>query len=489
MNRRYRIVCAAVSLALTAGCGAGGGGIAISSVNPGSPSYSSLQFAVGTANLYGTSIGLNVVSTFRQSDGSSATGVNTPKISGPLRVNARAVPSFSEANGGSSSGFPDPYTTVLNGGPSVREWRGNAIFGTPQTVAPGTPSCDGPGPFPQPPSGQQFVKCPSKLSPNTTTFGESGGVFALGLQPANAVAAYGQGYSYQPYAQPFYNAGNRTSVYQFVPWGGPPTFDPNKDGMGTRDGLILAGVDSFGDPYFLGLGEGITVFDNVRARSGQYTLAVTISTIGNGGSVSSQTVRKAAHLDASHLLPKVSAPVFKFDGKGGGSLTMGLPRGVTDAYVQIVDFGPLGGPHDGANAGVANCQGARGTHFAPVYYTVHVTGSSSRTYHLPDRIGPNLATSGGKNNLKPSPSICTSAQNTAKVATQTNADDIVVQVIGFNYPIYDAALGLIQQSTPQNPRITGAGGQADITISQAMEQDNGSTTQTGLYVRDPRLRH
>jgi hypothetical protein len=478
-------------LAVASGCGGGSlasvhsGALSPSFLLPHGASYGSLQFAVGTANLYGGTVGLNVVSTFRQGNGYSAVGVDTPKISGPFTIDARAVPSFAEASP-ANYGFPDPYTTVFNDGPSAREWRGSSIGGTPQTVEPGTPSCDGVGAFPKPPKGQSFVRCPSGLPPNTTTFGESGGVFAMGLQPANAVAATGQAYSYQPYPQPMYPARDPVSHYVFVPWGGPPAFDPDLDHMGTRDGLILAGVDSFGDPYFLGVGEGITVFDDTTPRSGAYTLAVAISALGPGG-VTTSTVTKTAQLKASYVLPKVTAPLFVPDGKGGGRVTTSLPFGVKEAYVQIVDFGPKGGPADGASAN-PNCQGARGTQFAPVYYTILVTSHAKVTYRLPDTDGPNLATSGGATNLKPSPSICTAAQNTASVGSKTNADDIVVQMIGFDYPDYAAVHGLIERTTPKNPPIANAAGQADITISQATEQDNGSKIQIPLVVRDPRVR-
>jgi hypothetical protein len=472
-NRPLAIAAIVAAIDLT---GCGGGGISVTSVNPSSPSYSSLQLAVGTANLYGDGhIGLNVVSTFRQTNGTSATGVNSPRITGPFEILAPPVPSYGELN----SGFPDPYTTVFNGGPSWREQHGGTISSTPQTVAPGTPSCDGPGPFPP---GRSFVVCPHGLAPNTTTFGQSGGVFAMGFQPANAVAATAQGYSYQPYPQPFYANNlvkhNPRSSYQFIPWGGPPAFDPDGDGMGTRDGLIIQGTDSFGDPYFLGVGEGVTAFDGVKIRGGAYTLTVAISTIGNGGAVSTSSVSKSASLDPGLVLPTLRAPVFTPDGMGGGVVTTSLPAGVTEAYVQIVDYGPGGGPNDGAAATPANCQQARGTSFAPVYYTIEVSARGRVTYRLPDTDGPNLATSGGKSNLKPSPSICTAKQNESIVGKGTKADDIVVQMIGFNYPVYAAAHGLIEATTPENPPITGLGGQADVTVSLPMEQDDGSTSQS-----------
>ncbi|HTX58899.1 MAG TPA: hypothetical protein VMH02_04410 [Verrucomicrobiae bacterium] len=475
MFGRLLAIAAVAGLFAISGCGAGSGGIGVNSVNPTSPSYSSLQFAVGTANLYGKDRGLNVVSTLRQPDGDSALGADTPTISGPFVVTALAVPSYGEIP--SNSGFPDPYTTVINGGPSLREFHRSAVSGTAQTVAPGTPACDRSGGVPN-----GFVSCPNGLSPNTTTFGQSGGVFAMGLQPANVVANTGQAYSYAPYAQPFY-VDAAASKYEFVPWGGPPAFDPFGDGLGTRDGVnIQLGDDSFGDPYFLGIGEGITVFDGMAARSGTYTLAVAVSTIGSGGSVSTTTISKRAHLDAAVLLPTLVTPVFHPNGKGGGTFTVALPHGVTQGYVQIVDWGPGGGPHDGAATQPANCQGARGTSFAPVYYTVEITKAAKTTYRLPDTIGPNSATTGGKGNITPSPSICTAAQNQAKVSSSTPGDDIVVQFIGFDYPAYEAAHGLIEATTPQNPPIVGSGGQSNITISDAAEQDNGSTTQTPLVV-------
>lgn len=462
-------------VALAACGGAATSGPAISSVNPTSPTYSSLQFAVGTANIYGNAqIGLNVVSTFRQNDGTSATGVTTPQIKGPF--------TFAPGTSPEPGGGPDPYSTVLNGGPSFTEMTAqNGVTGTPQTVAPGTPNCDGAGPFP-PSANGTFVTCPSGLAPNTTTFGESGGVFAMGLAPYNHVASTGQAYSYQPYAQPFYGAQDTTSAFMFIPWGGPPAFDPNGTKLGERDGAgSINGVDSFGDPYFLGVGEGITVFDNVVPSTGTYTLNVAVSSVGNGGAVSTSTVTKTAQLNARTRLPTLTAPVLTFDGNGGASFTASLPAGVTEAYVQIVDYGPGGGPKDGAATTPVNCQGARGTRFAPVYYTIHITSAASAVYNLPSNIGPNLATTGGPSNIQASPSICTAAQNnTATSGSATAADDVVVQMIGFDYPIYQAALGLTQSSTPQNPTIASASGQADITISQALEQDNNGATQTPL---------
>ena len=471
-DRTASAALAAFMLTGAAACSSGStGSPPITSVIPSSPNYSALQFAVGTANFYGTSTGLNVVSTFRQTNGASATGVNTPTITGPLGITATPNPA--------NTSLADPYTTIVNGGPSYEETQTGAksMTGTPQTIAAGTPTCDGNGAPPP------FIACTSGITPNTSTFGQSGGVFAMGLAPYNAVAAAGQAYAYAPYAQPLYDM---TSHVQFIPWGGPPAFDPDGTGLGERDGVgAIQGVDSFGNPYFLGVAEGITAFNNVTPLAGQYTLNVGISTVGNGGAISTSNVTANASLSSLATLPTITAPTVTLDanGDGGATFTATLPGGVSEAYIQVVDYGPGGGPSESSPAVTPpNCQQARGTRFAPVYYTIHITAGG--TYALPPAIGPNLATSGGKSNVQPSPSICTAAQNNAAGAGNA-PDDFIVQMIGFDYPIYQAALGLTQATTPQKPQIANGNGRADITISLPMESDAGGPLTPAIYPHRP----
>ena len=475
MIQRIARIALAASALILASCSAGGtGGPPIASVNPTSPSYASLQFAVGTANLYDGTLGLNVVSTFRQTSGTSATGVNTPSITGP----------FTFAAAPASGGGADPYSSLLNGGPSFTEvaLAQPAITGTPQTVLPGTPNCDGNAP-------PAVVICQGGIAPNTTTFGQSGGVFAMGIAPYNVQSNTQQSWSYQPYAQPIYGSGH----VAFIPWGGPPAFDPNGTGLGERDGVgtINPGLDGFGHPYFLGVAEGVTAFAGVTPRTGSYTLTVAISTVGNNGSVTTSNVTKNAQLNSLSELPVISAPVLTPDtnGDGGATFTASLPTGVTEAYVQIVDYGPGGGPNESSPAATpSNCQGARGTRFAPVYYTIHLTNPATAAYALPATIGPNLSTAGGVSSVQPSPSLCTAAQNTNANGAPTPADDFTVQMIGFDYPIYQAALGLTQKTTPENPTITGGNGQADLTLSIPMEQDAGGAPVPVSAHRRPHVR-
>jgi hypothetical protein len=449
----------------------------IHSVNPGDPNYGKLQFAVGTANIAlnggPPTIGLNVVSTLRQPNGFTAFGADQPTITGPFTFPIPAVPAVGGA-------LPDPYNTIFTGfpsaspnGPSLPETlaAAPAITNTPQSIHVGTPFCDAIGAVPP-----GFTSCPSGFTPDTSTFGQSGGAFAMGLAPYNASAAAGTAYSYVPYAQPLYDSANPHP--RWLPWGGPPAFDPDNNGTGTRDGLIPAGVDTFGLPFFLGVAEGITVFQGVTPGSGTYTLTVVIPYLSPSGTPQSVTKVASATLNTATVLPAVTAPLVTPDGGGGATIApVVLAGGVTEAYIQIVDYGPGGGPN-ASPSNTPNCQGAKGTQFAPVYYTIHVT-SSGPVPPLTNNHGPNVGTG---LTVTPSPTICTAAQNQAAVGVNAG-DNIVVQMIGFDYPIYQAALSLTQPGTPQTPPITGGSGQADITVSVQQEEDAPGYGQTPLSAR------
>jgi hypothetical protein len=148
-------------------------------------------------------------------------------------------------------------------------------------------------------------------------------------------------------------------------------------------------------------------------------------------------------------------------------MNVALPGGATEAMVQIVDYGPGGGPLSGGGTN-ANCQGLRGPSFAPVYYTIHVGQSGPAT--LGNLNGPNSATGGGVGNLVPSPSICTQSENSGAGAGNAG-DNFTVQLLGFDYPAYEAAVSLLHPPVPEAPQITGASGQSDITISPPVEED------------------
>ncbi len=414
-----------------------GNGNSPQSVTTVNPLTGKLQLAVGTANIFGdmpsvAKTGLNVVETFRQPQGAQAPGdtdalVDTPTLSGPFTL-PTAV------------GMADDFGATIATGPSSGEAGKSTITSTPQQ----NPGTNGPS---IPPS----------------TLGVAGGATGLGLEPFNYTTtgtssnAAGVPATFVPYAVPAYDAVS-PDPNAFVPWGGPPAFDPNKDGKGERDTLALS-------PTILGLSEGLDVFEGVPPTLGTYTLAVNIATSNSPGA---GTVTTTARLNSGALLPAATPPtVASLDGNGGGSFAVTLPAGVTEGYIQIEDIGP---PTTGAAK--KSCNGSDGT---PVYYTIHVTASG--TFTLPATSGPGAPGT-------TVPSICTSAQNTAtNMGTTTDGDQFTLQFVGFDYPAFAASYP--NSNGNPAPTLAGANGQADITISSQAGQMQAAMAAAGTTTRVP----
>lgn len=418
---RSILALAAVGTLLTACSQANSAPPVVNTVSNGSSSYSKLQFTVGTANVAGT-LALNVVSTLRQPDGMSADLVDSPSITLPFGLSGQTA---------GSAGGPDGYSTAFSTGPSPTEIGGTALTSTSQSVHPGAPVCPSAG----------AAGCDPGEAPNVTTFGQSGGVFGMGLQPANNTTN-GTAYSYAPYPQPIFGTGA-----QFAPWGGPPAFDDSSNGMGTRDGLHNLGAG------LLGWNQGITIFQfpGVPAASyvGGYSMSVVIPT----GPSNTATVSASANLTTATMLPSIAAPTLTEDGNGGGTFSnVVLPAGATEGYITVVDTG-LG-------AGTGNCQGVLGAGTDPVYYTIEVVQGTT-TYTLPDTIGPNT-TQNGPTSLTPSMTLCTAAANSTAAGSPQLGDSYTVQFFAMDYPLYEASYPKNKQ---QSPVIAGANGQSDITIS------------------------
>jgi hypothetical protein len=409
-----------------------------------------LQFAVGHATMFngaGAVVhGINIVSTFRQANGLSAVLVDTPTIGGPWTL----PPAVADAGDGI-----DPYATIQDGGPSMQDFGTGVLSGTPQTVHLGAPACD------------TAAQCPGS-QPNTTTFGQSGGVFGMGIQPANSTTNTTP-YTVVPYTQPIFD--NSSTHVGFKPWGGPPSFDDpkDKDGMGTRDGLHNLGAG------LLGWNEGITaVALPAQAAAGTYTMGVSVPTGQNqSGQSSFATITSSAIIKAgSTPLAPITAPVLVEDGNGGGTFSVTLPPGATEGYVEIIDWGPGGGADVGHNA---NCQGSLGTSAFPVYYTVAVHGGGTQVGTLPDTIGPNT-TQGGPSTLTPSMTLCTAAANTAALGAASPGDSYQTIFIATDYPLYE---GSYPANTSQLPALLGPNGQDDISISST--QDSTTVPSTFVY--------
>jgi hypothetical protein len=381
------ITLGAIAFALS-GCGASGG-------NPTTPTQASvasnvLQFAVGTADYSGCGTpSLNVVTTYRQPAGSFAPGdsgtlVNTPTLTVPAAIPGPA---------GAAAAY-DGTSTVLTG-PATGEIGTDAITSTSQN----------PG------------------STTVTSLGQSGGVFALGIEPWNSTSngdftppganTAGTPFQVAPYPVPLYDAASGAGLDPniFVPWGGPPAFkyggSPNSI-VGSQS--VPAGT--------AGVSEGIDVFEAVAPVVGNYQLSVVIP--ANTGTV---TQTKSLALAAVTCIPQAATPAFVPDGAGGGTLAFVMPAGATEAFVAITDFGPDSAP---------------GT-TAPIYYTIEATASGTLT--LPD----NIAYGGA-------PSTAT-------------GDDVVVQVVAFDYDAY--GMSPLNSSGNPSPTITGAAGTDDLSVSAA----------------------
>lgn len=433
---RYILAIAAAGVLLS-GCGGGGNGSKgippISSVNP--VQTGTLEFAVGTANFDGVA-GMNVVATYRQANGLSNVLVNTPTITGPFTLPTGGATPVAVPVANAGTGWGDSYGT-LPGGYGPMDSNGT-ITGTSQLVQPGTPAA----------------------ANNVSTFGQSGGVFTNGFAPANSTNQ-GVAYTNTPYVEPLYANVLASTANVFTPYGGPPAFDPNKDGMGLRDGLSSLAV--------AGIPEGFTIFAGVTPAAGTYTLSLAVPTGFNGPTPTVANVSTTAKLTSTAQLPTLAAPAITLDGAGGGTVTVppaDFTGGISEVYIQIVDTGNGGtincqspNPAQPGNAGGLGADGAGGA----VYYTL--VAKAAGTYTLPDTDGPNTNTTGGTTSLKPSESICTGAANTAaNGGTVTPGDNYSVQLVGTDYDMYGATYPI---STSASPTLTGANGQADITVSAA----------------------
>lgn len=450
MNLQSTRILAAAAAAglLLGGCGGGGNGSSgipsTTSTNP--TSVGKLSFAVGTANIQGT-IGLNVAAVYRSSDSLSASLVNTPTISGPSAF-------FTGATAASPGTGVDDYTTIPGGSCDTTK----AYL--PQACGGATPPPGGPGVLDV--SSGTLTGTPQSLqyglavATNASTFGQSGGVFSEDLSPGIEQVSNNQAFSYVPYNIDVYQTVfSSTNDAAAVPWGGPPAFDPNGDGMGVRDGLstLAHGV--------LGIPEGFTAFTGITPATGAYTMSLSVATGHSGATPTFSKVTGSASITSTTALPVLDPTLLAFTPDGSGGATFTIPAsyfsgGIKEVYVQIVDTGTV---VKGAEAG--NCQGSYGAGTYPVYYTFVATAAGSET--LPDKDGPNGAVGKGPGTLTPTDSICTAADNTAALGAASPGDNYEVMVIGLDYDAYGNTF--IKSSSPPSQVATWNGTQADISVS------------------------
>jgi hypothetical protein len=339
------------------------------------PTNSTLQFAVGTANIQGT-IGLNTLVTLRQNAGSNCdVGASllddAPTIVGP-------------------TGF-----TVPNNAQAGVDAGTNKISGTLLTSIVGTPPV-------------------STFNPVGTNPGLASSYGFLPAVQTNAQVTP----NLTPYSLPFY------ASTQLLYIGGPPAFVPPADSGGThtstRDGSFPAG--------YLGYTLGFVDFAATPVV-GSYTLNVVIPTgqnLNTGVSGTATKTAAAAITSTTGLGAWVAAPTFVSDGTGGGTITTNFGGGGgTEEYIEAVDLGP------GALGGNSACVSSATLSVSyPIYYTFKVTPGTA-TVTVPDDIGP--APPGKAQGH----TFCTTADNAA--GSDPVGDTIEVYGFAVDYPLFSSA--------------------------------------------------
>jgi len=232
------------------------------------------QLAVGVATFFNGTQGTNVVATFRQPNGDSATLVNTPSLTGPVAWLVPAAPASAPATG-------------VDGGT-------NRITASPQI--------------------QNGVTSPV---PVAATLAQSGGVFSYGFAPDNASTS--GAIVTTSYTMPFWAAAGFTQrSYK----GGPPAYPQERNGL------------SGGGTAFIGFPLGFLTL-NTPAVAGTYNLAINVTdSVGN----STNFAAAATLTSTAGLPPFAGPTSVVKDGLGGLTVNFVAPAGVTETVVDIQDL-------------------------------------------------------------------------------------------------------------------------------------------------------
>ncbi|MDQ6780380.1 MAG: hypothetical protein M3Z37_04400 [Candidatus Eremiobacteraeota bacterium] len=175
---------------------------------------------------------------------------------------------------------------------------------------------------------------------------------------------------------------------------------------------------------FAGYSPGFTSVE-IPPAAGQYTLSVLVA----AQNAAPFTYTQTATLTSAVALPPMAAPTFAGDAAGGGTGAVNVPAGVTETVVYIVD----------ANTGLFFAVGP-------------IAGIGVHPFTLPDKLGP---------------CVGSGCQNGASATNSLNTGDTYfVAAVGYDYPAFEAAP---PGNTQQSPTITGANGQADITMSPVLQ--------------------
>jgi hypothetical protein len=191
-------------------------------------------------------------------------------------------------------------------------------------------------------------------------------------------------------------------------------------------------------------------------KRGKYTMQLTVpeGTNGSSGAIVNQTIGAIASLSNVKPLPKFSTPNFAPDGLGGGTVTIDVPAGVKEAFVNFTVSNQLCYPPPQITPVGASPETIS-------YYTVMTRKRGVQTLVLPDNLGPPSPKTG-----KPLPTMCTKFDNKNEPLSSGGNPNLgasyLVYAVGVDYPAYEQSY---PQSTVPNPKLTGSNGQADATAS------------------------
>lgn len=398
--KRYAAICV---LSLLAGCGAGVKAPAVNAVDPVASNV--LQFSVGVATISqnnGTrsARGLNTVETLRQSNGLSGLLYDVPTITGPTSFSVAA----STTQGVPLVASSQDQTPIGNGGLDA-----GADFGT-NRISSATLN-DG--------EYITFFGGPGATQGLRPT---SAGAFGYGLCACNASSAPTNGVPqlFVAYSLPIYggeNSGLSDNVAQY--YGGPPAFPA------VSPEIAQAG--------FVGYPTGFVDFA-VAPVLGTYRLDVAIPPDIGGTPISTTPLLWAtAQLTSSAGLPVFATPSFSSDNAGGGSISVNVPVGASEAMI-FVKAKAMTQPATTACAT---------THASTSFYTFLVSSSGPHTVQLPDALG--------------------APDRTGKAtATLCSQERFAVYAAAFDYPAYESAYPM---NLAQAPIIAAPSGQADVSTS------------------------
>jgi hypothetical protein len=252
------------------------------------PTSAALQLAVGTVNFSGIAVGLNVLATFRGSNGFTAVPINTATLSGPAGF--VGTPGSADPGSGRSvvplGSFSPRNTFAIGAAGQTTQFDAADGYG----VGPPLASTTAQNPYPEQP---QFLDGVGKVNP----------FFAQAF----------------PQTQPIY--------------GGPPAY-PLPQTLPSANGMFLSVPSGWSEGFYM-----LALLS--PPPSGTYSLRVAYTQNGIAGSNTT-----SAALNAANMLPPLPPPQIVAAGTGA-TLTVGLTPGVMIALVNVLDVNSLFPPQPG----------------------------------------------------------------------------------------------------------------------------------------------